>query len=120
MVILNCPSCGTPLIYYYGKTSVVTENELNRLQKSGFLKNATHLLREISECGIKLHEPKTIKPYTTTAKRLNITKRKPYSSLTCHSLGMPIRADYFTKDDLMDLKIELETCQSVDNFLSRI
>lgn len=120
MVILNCPNCGIPLIFYYGKTSVVTENELERLQKSGFLKNATHLLREISECGIKLNTPKSVKPYTVTAKRLNMTKTKPFSSLTCHSVGMPIRADFFSKDDLVNLKIELETCQSVEDFLSRI
>ncbi len=118
MIILNCPSCGVPLIYYYGRTTEITEEELGRIEKSGVLRNAGSLLKEISKCGIKLQTPRTIRPYSFEEKPKR--KGKRMRNKTVHPKGQPVRAEYFSKDDLVNLRIELETCGSVEEFLARI
>ncbi len=117
MIILNCPSCQTPLIYYRGKTSEVTSEELKKIEKSGLVKNAGNLLKEISQYGIKLQGEKTTKPFISGIKNYNSNKK--FGNIS-PPISTPLRAGYFTKDDLINLKIELETCKSVTDFLKRI
>jgi hypothetical protein len=119
MIILNCPNCGSPLMYYYGKTFEINEEALEKIQKSEYLKNIGSLLKEISKCGIKIQKPKKVHSYEPAAK-LKIPKKRSGPHISIHLLGQPVRAEYFTKDDLLDLKIEIETSRSVRDFLSKI
>ena len=120
MIILNCPSCSAPLIYYYGRTTEITEEELGRIEKSGVLRNAGSLLKEISKCGIKLQTPKAVRPYSFGEKPPRKKPRKGRKSRSAHAKGQPVRAEYISKDDVVNLRIELETCRSVEEFLSMI
>lgn len=117
MVILNCPSCGSALIYYYGKTFEATEEIIQKIKSSGVLKNASELLREIQQCGVKTKSAKNIKTFYPEKADQHSKDGKAGSS---HDTGQSIRAEYFTRDDLTNLKIELETCKSVEEFIEKL
>jgi hypothetical protein len=119
MIVLNCPNCGIPLIYYYGKNFEVNEIQIKQIQNNGYLKNAGDLLKSISQCGVKMNAPKSVKPYSPVSK-IKSRRQKIGRRYSNHLLGQSVRAEYFTKDDLLNLKIELETCFCVEDFLSRI
>ena len=109
VIVMDCAHCKTPLMYYYGEAFEVDriamgdlkQNQLKAVQ--GFLKVRGQLT------------PATAEPRAQSTE----LAANPGDHGTHHA-GDPVRDSAIGKDDILDLMIDLETCQDVDEFLRRM
>jgi hypothetical protein len=114
MVILNGPLCLTPLIYYKTRCFVLSKHQIDRIRKSRQDTTVLKILHSIAR-----EEPK-IWHQRAPARR-------------CRTDGVPVakyiapRAEFrssgdahITRDDIINLRIELETCADCGQFIERI
>jgi hypothetical protein len=104
VIVMNCAHCKTPLMYYYGEVFEVDRIAMGDMQQKqlkavqGFLKVRGQLL-------------------PTSARAEQDSKPGDHGT---HNAGEPVRDTAISKDDILDLMIDLETCQDVDEFLRRL
>lgn len=104
VLVMTCSHCKTPLMYYYGEAFEVDRMEMGELQQKqlkavqGFLK-----VRGMSQPGIAVE-----------------TLRRRTAGSANHGVGEPVRETAITRDDVLDLLIDLETTHDVDEFLKRL
>jgi hypothetical protein len=108
MIIMNCPNCQKPLMYYYGKTFAIEDIEIEKLYKNDSLKNISEFLKSLQTN--KLRSAKTIKKPV-----LHRDANSPN-----HQPGAPVREEFITNDDILNLKIDIARSCSVEDFLKNI
>ena len=115
MVILNCPLCLTPLIYYKTRCFVLSKKQVDRIRKSRQDTTALKILHSIAreETGpwnqgmpVDVVEHKRIEPVQVRYET------KP-------ALGSAL-ASSITNDDIVNLKIDLETCTDAKHFIDKL
>jgi hypothetical protein len=115
MVILNCPLCLTPLIYYKTRCFVLSKKQVDRIRKSRQDTTALKILHSIAreETGnwnqglsVDIAETKRVEPIHVS-----------YESHPVHSLAL---ASSITTDDIVNLKIDLETCTDAKHFIDKL
>ncbi|NLB64257.1 MAG: hypothetical protein GX801_09165 [Fibrobacter sp.] len=104
VIVMACAHCKTPLMWYHGEVFEVDSIEIADLQQK-------HL--KAVEGYLKVHDLKQ------TVLGLQSISGDPHPPAT-HRRGEPVRKDFIDSDSIADLLIDLETCESVDDFLERI
>jgi hypothetical protein len=95
VVLLSCPSCGSPLVSYYGQTFQVEPSEFRYLRQRGGMREATGALRMRE--GAVLALPPAV-----------------------HSAGDPVLDHPVGADELIELHDELGRCDTVEDFLQSL
>jgi len=107
MIVLNCPSCNSALMYYYGKTFEIDESEIEKIQGNLQMTTVQGILKNISA-------RETTRTAATTA-----AKSSPELRAT-HKVGAPVREVPLLDDDITNLKIELAIAKDVNEFIESL
>lgn len=105
MIVLNCPSCNSALMYYYGKTFEIDESEIEKIQGNLQMTTVQGILKNISA-------RETTRQAVPVAKA---TEARP-----THKAGAPVREIPLIDDDITNLKIELALTKDVNDFIGHI
>lgn len=112
MIVLNCPSCQAPLMYYYGKTLEIDQQEIDKIQGNMEVSSVQGMLRHI---GSRESSKQPALPPAPTRLRLTGS-----GSTATHRVGESIRELHIHQDDITNLKISLAVAKDVNDFLSRL
>jgi len=111
MMVLNCPDCQSTLLHCEGRTFEIDDMkvvQMGRQQIQKFVEN----LKEKSMSGDSIPEYSNVKPrYFEEAS----SEREPL-----HRIGEPVREQTLTEDDILNLRIGLESCEDVLEFIEEI
>ena len=103
MIVLNCPSCNSALMYYYGKTFEIDETEIEKIQGNMQMTTVQGILKNINA-----------RENTKTSTSLIV---KPSDARATHKAGTPVREAHIKGDDITNLKIDLNRVQDVNDFI---
>ncbi len=106
MIVLNCPSCNSALMYYYGKTFEIDENEIEKIQGNLQMTTVQGILKNINT----REQAKSSPPMLMRTAEQRAT----------HKAGAPVRDRPFISDDIVNLKIDLAITQDVEDFLKNL
>jgi hypothetical protein len=117
MVILNCPLCLTPLIYYKTRCFVLSKSQIDRIRKSRQDSTVLKILHSIAR-----EEPQSWRQGGSRRCRsggMPVVKysARPAGSGTCGGGG---GNGHITRDDVINLRIELETCVDSKQFIDSL
>jgi hypothetical protein len=107
MVILNCPLCVTPLIYYKTRCFVLSKHQIDRIRKSRQDTTVLKILHSIAR-----EEPQS---WHNDEDAVPVGKYM-VPATSCRACG----SDSITRDDVVNLRIDLETCVDSKDFIERI
>ena len=104
MIVLNCPSCNTALMYYYGKTFEIDESEMEKIQGNLQMTTVQGILKNISarEQGKHAAVAESVETHPS------------------HKAGSPVREIQIADDDITNLKIELALSKDINDFINSI
>jgi hypothetical protein len=106
MVILDCPMCSTSIISYKSQTFPLSKVQLERIKSCKQESNVLKILHKITTDGLKVPcQHSYVRHYQALEKNYSIAR----SSF-----------DHISHDDIINLRIELETCQDTASFIERI
>ncbi len=106
MIVLNCPSCNSALMYYYGKTFEIDENEIEKIQGNLQMTSVQGILKNINA-------RETSKSHTSLIV-------KPAEQRASHKAGAPVRDVHLRGDDITNLKIDLALVKDVNDFINNM
>lgn len=106
MIVLNCPSCNSALMYYYGKTFEIDESEIEKIQGNLQMTTVQGILKNINA--------------RENGKSQTSLIVKPAEQRATHKAGAPVRERHIALDDITNLKIELNTSKDVNDFIQGI
>jgi hypothetical protein len=92
-VILRCPNCNNSFLNYQERTYTLNQKELNELFNEGCPEKINDYFKNIIESKLRVFD---------------------------NFSGRPERSNCIGKEDILDLKIEIEIQKSVDDFLKII
>lgn len=110
VIVLNCPSCYSPIMYFENKMFLLSENQVNAIK--GTTQNATVL--KILD---KIAHPESM---------VNNTGLSPYKPFinpvaTPHLFHNHIwNRKYISEDDITNLRIELGLCTDCQSFIDKL
>ena len=113
MVILNCPLCLTPLIYYKTRCFVLSKHQIDRIRKSRQDTTVLKILHSIAR-----EEPQSCPQHET--RRHRTASGVPVGKYITASVPYGTYGSHITRDDIINLRIELETCSDSKQFIERI
>jgi hypothetical protein len=115
MVILNCPLCMTPLIYYKTRCFVLSKHQIDRIRKS---KQDTTVLKILHSIAREDPPQQALRRHSAT---LRCTAAPvPVGKYIAPGAGFSGGNSTITRDDVINLRIDLETCADSKQFLERI
>ena len=106
MIVLNCPSCNSALMYYYGKTFEIDEGEIEKIQGNLQMTTVQGILKNINA--------------REGAKSRTSMMVKPAEQRATHKAGAPVRESHLIPDDITNLKIDLGMAKDVNDFIKNI
>ena len=114
VVILNCPSCYAPIMYFDHKIFILSQSQVEAIKnraRSGTMMSMLKKLAQPEELPIKKNTA-----YTAGENR---------GSCLLHPDGTPTRSYATSKihigtDDITNLRIELALCKDVQEFIDKI
>ena len=113
VIILNCPSCLSPIMYFKHKIFLLDPKQLKKITSASRSSMVSKLLEQIAEaetathCGVK----KSAQMHQNAAP-----PPAPISKAT----AVDQAEKYITEDDCTNLRIELELCNDSLEFINRI
>lgn len=111
MVILDCPMCCTPIMYYKSRTFPLSKTQIDRIKSCKQESNVLKILHRISAQESKVHCAQPVSGashyHARSASFPRQTMLKSYG-------------DRITRDDVINLRIELETCKDAGCFIERM
>jgi hypothetical protein len=113
MIILDCPICNISIIYYKNQTYPLSKQQIDRIKKCKNESNVIKILHNITAQESKVH---CIEP----AHQLQMACSSENSAISQSFHILKSDVDRITYDDLINLRIELETCKDVRSFIDRI
>lgn len=105
IVVLSCPSCATPLVYYHGQTFAIDAAELRYLKSQGHVREADGWIRPSTQRSA----PAEVLPDAEAPSQTNPAPAFAGNAGRKH--------DRIDDDAILNLRIDLERCESVDDFL---
>lgn len=104
ILVMACAQCKTPLMYCHGDVFEVDSMEVGELQQK-------HL--KAVRGYLKVHD---LESPALGVRRSPMTQLPPAT----HRKGEPVLDHGISREDIMDLRIDLETIDDVDEFLRRL
>ncbi len=106
MIVLNCPSCNSALMYYYGKTFEIDESEIEKIQGNLQMTTVQGILKNINA--------------RESGKSQTSLMVKPMEQRATHKAGAPVRESALLDDDITNLKIDLALSKDINEFISHM
>jgi hypothetical protein len=106
MVILDCPMCCTSIISYKSQTFTLSKKQMERIKSCKQESNVLKILHKITAQEEKVH--------------CRHTYAHHFHELEKHFPMVRSSVDHISYDDIINLRIELETCQDSASFIERI
>jgi hypothetical protein len=103
MMLMICPECSEPLLYFHDGFYKVDQVEFMNFAKNQ-MDAIEGFVRISKESGLESEKESQVKPV----------------SRILHVPGEPVRDDELKKDDILNLIIDLESSGDVDEFLKKI
>lgn len=112
MVILDCPTCCSSIIFYKSRSFSLSKSQIDRIKKCKQESSVLKILHRITG-------------QETKVRCLHNRSRHYQSEAGTGAQHRPIsifksNMDYITQDDIVNLRIELETCRDAGNFIENI
>lgn len=100
-LVLTCPDCQTPFLNYHEKCFTLNKKKVHQLFKEGNPKKLNNYFWSVIE---------------------KMEKEPANMHDTAHAIAStrPVRTEPINKEDIIDLKITLETKSTIDDFLESI
>jgi hypothetical protein len=113
VIILNCPSCLTPIMYFDRKIFLLTRNQVETIKNSQQESAVMRMLKRIV---------KTEAPIRDTAGKIvrHCNTELVDRSFTFHQQQVSTAEKYISEDDITNLRIELEVCRDSQQFIDRL
>ncbi|KMQ50016.1 hypothetical protein CHISP_3048 [Chitinispirillum alkaliphilum] len=114
VVILNCPNCSSPVMYFDNKIYLLSPNQIEAIRNSARESDMMNVLQKIV--------------YSSKTKVVAQKSSKYSSGKTTEGMGV-IRSSaeqnaaergYISDDDLINLRIELERCTDSKDFIDKL
>ncbi len=105
IVVLSCPSCSTPLVFYHGQTFAIDAAELRYLKSQGHVREAEGWIRPSAQRAA----PSEVLPEPEAQGAPQVAPAMPAATRERHQV--------IDDDAILNLRIDLERCESVDDFL---
>jgi hypothetical protein len=117
VIILNCPSCLSPVMYLRRKTFLLDKRKLKEQRWDTRAPLVSRLLEQIADTDITARC--AVKRAGTPAAR---TLRNSDSAPAARHTAVPGRQSerYITEDDCINLRIELALCADSNEFISHL
>ncbi len=113
VIVLNCPECWTPLMYTNEGIRILSESELNSIAPPEAETVLDNFFDDLS------HQEESMEPSAPFEKGLPYSKHIMKQKLMLQTSETSSRSVIST-DDIVDLKIELEQCDDVQQFLEKM
>lgn len=112
VIILNCPSCCSPIMYFDQKIFVLSEHQVEAI------KNKSHSGGSMMNMLEKMVKPEEL-PVRKTAccAEMSAAPDAPFGIAPSDSAPSEI---YIGSDDITNLKIELALCNDVMEFIGKV
>jgi hypothetical protein len=110
MVILDCPTCCSSIIFYKCRSFSLSKSQIERIKKCKQESSVLKILHRITG-------------QDTKVRCLHYKERHFHSEAGSSQRQIPMfksDLDYITQDDIVNLRIELETCKDARNFIDSI
>lgn len=110
VVLFNCPTCWSTVLYYSGEIYILTKEQVKRIVAAREEKDVLSLIEEVAHRA----------PPQPQAPLRGLLE---YHSRALHKIAVksPSRSsNYISHDDVINLRIELENCCDVREFLNHI
>lgn len=114
VIILNCPSCSSPIMYFDQKIFILTPYQLEAI-KNKTRSSSMNTLRNM----IKSEQLPVKKNSIKTSENTYIPRFAPVQRSSA-SLTANTRKIYIGSDDITNLKIDLAICRDVQEFVDTI
>ena len=112
MVILDCPMCCTSIIYYKNKTFPLSKTQIERIKNCKKESNVLKILHRITAFESKVPCAQSA---VSSARYHTHGASLQKSASMCKS-----HLDRITNDDIINLRIELETCKDAACFIEKM
>ncbi|MBD3345336.1 MAG: hypothetical protein GF401_09770 [Chitinivibrionales bacterium] len=106
LVILNCPSCLKPIIYHKKKCLPLTSQQTNQIETANHESAIYEILQRIIQKG--------------SGKGSHYALPQPQPEPVTASCSSGTAEAGITRDDITNLKIELETCTDAQAFINKM
>ncbi len=113
VIVLNCPECWTPLMYSRDEVRILSQNELNTIAAPETETVLDNFFDDIT------HQEETGGHPAPFQRGMPHSKKLTNRNLMLKTPEMPSR-NVITADDIVDLRIELEQCDDVIQFLDKM
>jgi len=104
VIVLECPSCETPLVFYHGQTFAIDRAEFRYLKAQGHVRLAQGWVRN----GAPADTQAGLDP------EMEVSPTPPPEPLAARKSR---KSEAIDEDDILDLHFDLQKCESVDDFL---
>jgi hypothetical protein len=114
VIILNCPSCLSPIMYFRRKIFLLDPQQLKKIKGNSRTSLVTRLLEQIAgaeaaaQCPVNSKGTKYLHhngAYVPLSHKLTLEQARPR---------------HITEDDCTNLRIELELCSDSKSFIDRL
>ncbi len=112
MVILNCPLCAIPLIYYKTRCFVLNRRQIERIRNSRQDATVLKILYSIAKAQPEAKCSHHASGHFQPAAHGGNCCTQPATFLPY--------TNYITRDDILNLRIELEMCADSQQFIDRL
>jgi hypothetical protein len=117
VIILNCPSCLSPIMYFRRKIFLLDPQQLKKIRGNSRTSLVTRLLEQIA--GAEAAAAQCPVNKSGTAAR-HLRHGGAYVPLTNKLTFEHYGAKQITEDDCTNLRIELELCADSQQFIDRL
>lgn len=116
VIILNCPSCVSPIMYFDHKIFVLTQNQVDAIKN----KTRSSAVMKMLE---KIAQPQE-QPVVKSSHKQMMQQNAPRMRISCDtgSVGVSasVRQKYIGEDDVTNLKIDLALCNDSAAFIKSL
>lgn len=112
VVVLNCPNCWTPILHNANGVHVLSDTIMERIRSRRHRAEVMDLLDKMDN---DIAEPPVLEPDEKWLNGLD-SDREPF--VQC---PVPVGdRDGITRDDILNLRIELATCRDAQQFIDKL
>jgi hypothetical protein len=112
VIILNCPSCSSPIMYFDQKIFILSDNQIEAIKNKARSSSMMNMLKEIAQ-------PEKQLPLQKTAVHEGHAPAYQSGSGAPCFVSSPSKI-HIGADDITNLRIELALCNDVQEFINRM
>jgi hypothetical protein len=115
VIILNCPSCYSPIMYFDQKIFILSQNQVEAIKNKARGSAMMNMLKKIAQ-------PEELPVKKSGAVCQSNEKNCLYSlpPNSTHSVSSARHKIHIAADDITNLRIELALCNDVQEFIDKI